>query len=75
MPWTFSHPAAVFPLKNFPGGRLLNLPALITGSLSPDFFYSVGLYDIATTAHDYMIQNFCYLPEEIFSPLDLLIYA
>ncbi len=29
MPWTFSHPAAVFPLKNLPGGRLLNLPALI----------------------------------------------
>ncbi|MCT8351376.1 DUF4184 family protein, partial [Photorhabdus kayaii] len=39
MPWTFSHPAAVFPLKNLPGGRLLNLPALIMGSLSPDFFY------------------------------------
>ncbi|TYO99774.1 DUF4184 family protein [Xenorhabdus doucetiae] len=51
MPWTFSHPAAVFPLKVLPGGRLLNLPALITGSLSPDFFYSVGLYDIATIAH------------------------
>ncbi|PHM54388.1 DUF4184 family protein [Xenorhabdus sp. KK7.4] len=52
MPWTFSHPAAVFPLKNLPGGKLLHLPALITGSLSPDLFYSVGLYDIATTAHD-----------------------
>ncbi|MDC9620177.1 DUF4184 family protein [Xenorhabdus sp. XENO-7] len=51
MPWTFSHPAAVFPLKNLSGGRLLNLPALITGSLSPDFFYSIGLYDVATTAH------------------------
>ncbi|PHM69656.1 DUF4184 family protein [Xenorhabdus sp. KJ12.1] len=51
MPWTFSHPAAVFPLKHLPGGRLLNLPALITGSLSPDLFYSVGLYGIATTAH------------------------
>ncbi|WP_340608398.1 DUF4184 family protein [Xenorhabdus bharatensis] len=52
MPWTFSHPAAVFPLKHLPGGRSLHLPALITGSLSPDLFYSVGLYGIATTAHN-----------------------
>ncbi|OWO82519.1 hypothetical protein B5C26_09045 [Photorhabdus luminescens] len=68
MPWTFSHPAAVFPLKNLPGGRLLNLPALIMGSLSPDFFYSVGLYDIATTAH--------HLPGWFYTafPLCLLIF-
>ncbi|MDC9592108.1 DUF4184 family protein [Xenorhabdus sp. IM139775] len=68
MPWTFSHPAAVFPLKDLPGGRLLNLPALITGSLSPDFFYSVGSYDIATTAH--------HLPGWFYTalPLCLLIF-
>ncbi|MGJ0630070.1 DUF4184 family protein [Xenorhabdus bovienii] len=68
MPWTFSHPAAVFPLKSLPGGRLLNLPALITGSLSPDFFYSVGLYDVATVAH--------HLPGWFYTafPLCLLIF-
>lgn len=68
MPWTFSHPAVVFPLKSLPGRRLLNLPALITGSLSPDLFYSVGLYDIATTAH--------HLPGWFYTafPLCLLIF-
>ncbi|MDX7992053.1 DUF4184 family protein [Xenorhabdus littoralis] len=68
MPWTFSHPAAVFPLKNLPGGRFLNLPALITGSLSPDFFYSVGLYNVAATAH--------HLPGWFYTsfPLCLLIF-
>ncbi|WP_340619085.1 DUF4184 family protein, partial [Xenorhabdus entomophaga] len=68
MPWTFSHPAVVFPLKSLPRGRLLNLPALITGSLSPDLFYSVGLYDVATTAH--------HLPGWFYTafPLCLLIF-
>ncbi|PHM30373.1 DUF4184 family protein [Xenorhabdus innexi] len=51
MPWTFSHPAAVLPLKRLSEKNLLNFPALVTGSLSPDFFYSVMLYDIATTSH------------------------
>ncbi|MER3003064.1 DUF4184 family protein [Morganella morganii] len=30
MPWTFAHPAIVFPLKKSRYGRWLNLPALIT---------------------------------------------
>ncbi|MGJ7384461.1 DUF4184 family protein, partial [Morganella morganii] len=28
MPWTFAHPAIVFPLKQSRYGRWLNLPAL-----------------------------------------------
>ncbi|XKD94380.1 DUF4184 family protein [Morganella morganii] len=36
MPWTFSHPAVVFPLKQSCFGLWLNLPALITGSVSSD---------------------------------------
>ncbi|MDX7988405.1 DUF4184 family protein [Xenorhabdus sp. 12] len=51
MPWTFSHPAAVFPLRRLPGGKLLNLPALVVGSLSPDFFYSIMQYKLAATSH------------------------
>lgn len=51
MPWTFSHPAIVFPLKHSRWGRFLNLPALILGSLSPDLLYSFGLYRFASTAH------------------------
>ncbi|MEX6115823.1 DUF4184 family protein, partial [Providencia stuartii] len=51
MPWTFSHPAVVFPLKQSKLGRWLSLPALILGSLSPDLLYSFGLYQIAAQAH------------------------
>lgn len=53
MPWTFSHPAVVFPIKQSRIGKFLNLPALIIGSISPDLFYSVGLYNISTTAHHF----------------------
>lgn len=53
MPWTFSHPAVVFPIKQSRIGKFLNLPALIIGSMSPDLFYSVGLYSLSTTAHHF----------------------
>ncbi|WP_272677155.1 DUF4184 family protein [Providencia huaxiensis] len=52
MPWTFSHPAVVFPIKQSRFGRFLSLPALILGSLSPDLFYSMMWYSAATMAHD-----------------------
>lgn len=52
MPWTFSHPAVVFPLKQSRIGKYLNLPALVVGSTSPDLLYSFGLYQSATTAHN-----------------------
>ncbi len=66
MPWTFSHPAIVFPLKNSLVGRWLSLPGLILGSLSPDLFYSFGLYQIAKTSHNligwfYFALPFCWL--------------
>ncbi|CAI3925885.1 unnamed protein product [Commensalibacter communis] len=51
MPWTFSHPAVVFPIKQSKIGKFLNLPALIIGSIFPDLFYSVGLFKLATKAH------------------------
>ncbi|CBJ81455.1 hypothetical protein XBJ1_2329 [Xenorhabdus bovienii SS-2004] len=38
--------------------------------------YEVGLkQQKGTDMYDYMIQNFCHLPDEILSPLDLLRYA
>lgn len=66
MPWTFSHPAAVFPLKQSRIGKYLNLPALVVGSTSPDLLYSFGLYQSATTAHNlvgwfYTAFPFCLL--------------
>lgn len=52
MPWTFSHPAVVFPIKQAKYFRWLSLPALILGSLSPDLFYSLTWYHAASVAHD-----------------------
>ena len=53
MPWTCAHPAIVFPLKQSRYGRWLNLPALITGSVSPDLLYSFGMYRAADEAHHF----------------------
>lgn len=66
MPWTFSHPSIVFPIKQSRIGKSLSLPALIVGSTSPDLLYSFGLYQSATTAHNllgwfYTAFPFCLL--------------
>jgi hypothetical protein len=50
MPWTFAHPAAVVPLKRF-APRYLSLPALVCGSLTPDFGYYFNPYKFADNAH------------------------
>ena len=50
MPWTLVHPAAVLPLRKYCANRHL-FGALVVGSISPDFGYYVGRFDIATTAH------------------------
>lgn len=50
MPWTFAHPAAILPLRNI-GGVRLPLAALVIGSLSPDFGYYLGQFELATFAH------------------------
>jgi hypothetical protein len=43
MPFTLAHPAAVLPIKRFWPGA--NLPALVIGSMTPDFayFYRLGV--------------------------------
>ncbi|MEJ0035104.1 MAG: DUF4184 family protein [Gammaproteobacteria bacterium] len=50
MPWTFSHPAAILPLRRLTP-NYLSLPALVCGSMAPDMGYYVGRYDIAGYAH------------------------
>lgn len=51
MPWTFAHPATVLPLRRVCGPGRLSFPALVVGSLSPDFGYHVGLFGLAAHAH------------------------
>ena len=50
MPWTFSHPLAVVPLRRLCPERL-NFTALIIGSMSPDFGYYIGKFPVANFAH------------------------
>ncbi len=50
MPWTLSHPAAVLPLRRL-SPRLLDFPALVLGSMTPDIGYSISRFDLATFAH------------------------
>lgn len=51
MPWTFAHPAAVLPIRRFSGPSRLSFAALVIGSMSPDFLYYVGRFDLANFTH------------------------
>jgi hypothetical protein len=51
MPWTLAHPAAVLPFRRFSGLGRLSFGALFIGSMSPDFVYYVGRFDLATFTH------------------------
>lgn len=50
MPFTFSHPAAILPLKRF-FTQPLGFTALLLGSISPDFGYYIRDFKMATQAH------------------------
>jgi len=50
MPCTFSHPAAVLPLRRF-CPRPLDFTALVIGSLTPDLGYYAHTFALATFAH------------------------
>jgi hypothetical protein len=50
MPFTFAHPAAVLPLRKY-CPKLLNLPALVVGSLMPDFGYYVHNWIWSISGH------------------------
>lgn len=59
MPFTLAHPAIVVPLGGrFP--RAFTLPALVAGSMSPDFEYFLRLNTVRTIGHDLAgIPLFC----------------
>jgi hypothetical protein len=50
MPGTFSHPAAVLPLRRFTPWPL-NFAALVIGSMTPDFGYFIDRFDLSRFAH------------------------
>jgi hypothetical protein len=50
MPCTFSHPAAVLPLRRF-CPRHFDFPALVVGSMTPDVGYYVHRFDLTGFAH------------------------
>lgn len=49
MPWTFAHPAAILPLLRHPR---LSPAGLVIGSIAPDLGYYLGLFRLATWAHE-----------------------
>ncbi len=51
MPWTFAHPAAVLPLRRLCSRGYLSFAALVVGSLSPDFPYYLGRFDLGDFTH------------------------
>ena len=61
MPWTFSHPAAVLPLKRF-CPHYLSFPGLLVGSLMPDLGYYLGEFGLAQLAHTVSGGVFVCLP-------------
>ena len=50
MPGTFSHPAAVLPLRRFTPWPL-SFAALVIGSMAPDFGYFIDRFDLTKFAH------------------------
>ena len=50
MPFPLAHPAAVLPLRRF-CPRYLSFPALVAGSLSPDFGYVFGSLHVDEFSH------------------------
>jgi hypothetical protein len=51
MPFTFAHPAVVVPIARL-WRRWAVLPALVVGSMSPDFEYFIHLAPVRTIGHD-----------------------
>ncbi len=50
MPWTFSHPAAVLPLRRL-CPQSLDFAALVIGSTTPDIGYYLRRFDLSQFAH------------------------
>jgi hypothetical protein len=65
MPCTLSHPAAVLPFRRFCPGHLA-FPALVIGSMTPDFGYYIQRFDVASFAHTVPGSFVVCLPSGIF---------
>jgi hypothetical protein len=65
MPCTLSHPAAVLPFRRFCPGHL-DFPALVIGSMTPDFGYYIHRFDVASFAHTVPGSFVVCLPSGIF---------
>lgn len=61
MPFTFSHPLAVVPLRRYCPERF-NFAALVVGSLAPDFGYYAHGFGVATVAHSMLGAFFVCVP-------------
>jgi len=61
MPFTFSHPAIVLPLKFLPK-RWFSLTALVIGSLTPDFEYFIRMKVQSDFSHTFLGIFWFYLP-------------
>jgi hypothetical protein len=57
MPFPLAHPAAVLPLRRY-CPRYLNFPALVIGSLSPDFAYAFGSLHLGWFSHRLLAGSF-----------------
>jgi len=65
MPWTFAHPAAVLPLWRL-CPKYLSFPALVMGSITPDFGYYIGQFRAASYAHTFAGSLLLCLPSGAF---------
>lgn len=61
MPFTFSHPAAVLPLKYLPK-RWFSVTGLVVGSLTPDFEYFIRMRIYSSLSHTWTGLFFFDLP-------------
>ncbi len=57
MPFPLAHPAAVLPLRRY-CPQHLDFPALIIGSLSPDFGYAFGSLHVDYYSHQFLVGSF-----------------
>jgi hypothetical protein len=61
MPFTFSHPAAVLPLKYLPK-KWFSVTGLVVGSLTPDFEYFIRMRIYSSLSHTWTGLFFFDLP-------------
>lgn len=74
MPFTLAHPAAVLPFRRLCPERL-NFAALVLGSISPDFFYFLNLWNLGAYGHTLLGSLLVSLPVCLISYLVLRFYS